>query len=68
VTRWVAGVLCVLAGAVATATAAHGSCLPLPTSELRALDAQAEAQPEEAIRNAQARLAAATGHLAALSR
>jgi PAS domain S-box-containing protein len=56
--RPVAGVLCVLTGVIAAATPARGSCLPLPTPELWGLDARTEAQPEQTIRDAQARIAA----------
>lgn len=65
--RWKSIAACVLAGALAS-RAATGSCLPLPSQDLWALDALTEAQPEQAIRDARARIAANPGRSGAFVR
>jgi signal transduction histidine kinase len=53
--------LYVLMGILAAPTNSRGSCLPLPSPETLDLDARAETQPADAIRDARARIAAAAG-------
>jgi PAS domain S-box-containing protein len=60
-TAWLPVALCVLAGSFAAATTARGSCLPLAAPELRGLDSRTEAQPDEAVREARARITVAAG-------